>query len=76
MAWIAVRTNDGEESASWEADGPVWGLTVEQAFPGLSAAIEHAIESDRSRPGVDVDCICPHRTSVRPYKHLAMCPIG
>jgi hypothetical protein len=52
MAWIAVRTDDGEELASFEiqADGwSGWWPDMEKAVPGLVAAVQDALEKDERR---------------------------
>lgn len=49
MAWIAVRTDSGEELASWEIQSHErwgWWPDMDQAIPGLTAAVQHALELD------------------------------
>lgn len=54
MAWIAVRTDSGEELASFEIqsnDRWGWWPDMDKAIPGLTAAVQHALELEARQRG-------------------------
>jgi hypothetical protein len=49
MAWIAVRTDRGEEIASFEVTDDAAYLEMERVAPGLGNAVMHALECEAER---------------------------
>ena len=47
MAWVAVRTENGEELASWEIVAvPGWGDQLEDIIPGFLSCLQDALDKE------------------------------